>query len=104
MIRPGNEELEKYRVNYPADTDFAAYCRLLQSKWRARKGYKPGSYGNFLLEKDSKFHKYNFLTDKIKELVTSAIANSPKDRSVIKEPRIWDNLQLLSLNTLCRVY
>ncbi len=43
--------------------------------------------------------KANYLTENIKQLVTDTVINAKKDRAVISEPRIWNNL--LSSQPLC---
>lgn len=70
MTRPSKEELIKFNVDYLPDTDYAAFARLLQSKWRDKKGFPFIKYGNFLEEEFAKTSKANYLTDNIKELVT----------------------------------
>ncbi len=48
MTRPTKDEQIKYNVDYPQDTDYSAFARLLQSKWRDRKGFPELKLGNFL--------------------------------------------------------
>lgn len=99
MTRPLKDEQIKYSVDYSDDTDFSAYARLLQSKWRDKMGYPFVKYGNFLELEFAKETKSNYLTDKIKTIVTNAVANAKRDRAMIGEPRIWNNL--LSSQPLC---
>jgi hypothetical protein len=99
MIRPAIEELLKFNAYYPFDTDFAAHARLLQSKWRSKKGYPGLKYGNFLDDDFAKSTKVNFLTDNIKQLITAAVASAEVEGAMIGEPRIWNNL--LSSQPLC---
>src|SRR5450759_4584384 len=99
MTRPKKEELIKFNAYYPNDTDFSAYARLLQSKWRETKRYPGLKYGNFLDFDFAKTSKANFLTDNIKQLVTDSLANAEEDGAMIGEPRIWNNL--LSSQPLC---
>ncbi|MFP5039395.1 PGN_0703 family putative restriction endonuclease [Parasediminibacterium sp. JCM 36343] len=99
MIRPTKEERTAFNVDYADNTDFSAYARLLQSKWRECKQYPYAKYGNFLETKFAMDTKANFLTENIKNLVTTAIANSDKEGAMIRQPRIWDNL--LSSQPLC---
>jgi hypothetical protein len=99
MTRPSIEELLKFNAYYPADTDFAAHARLLQSIWRTKKGYPGLKYGNFLDIDFAKSTKANFLTDNIKQLVTVSLANAETEGAMIGEPRIWNNL--LSSQPLC---
>ena len=42
MVKPSKDERIKYKVDYPNDTAFSAYARLLQSKWRDSKGFPEG--------------------------------------------------------------
>jgi hypothetical protein len=100
-MRPNKEEREKYFVDYPQDTDFSAYARLLQSKWREKMGYpRPESkLGNYIETEFAKKSRANFLTEKIRELVTQEVANVKKNGGLIGEPRIWNNL--LSSQPLC---
>lgn len=99
MTRPSKEEQIKFNVHYSLDTDYAAFARLLQSKWRDKKGYPELKLGNFLEIEFAKTSKANYLTDNIKELITIAVANAKKDGAMISEPRIWNNL--LSSQPLC---
>jgi hypothetical protein len=99
MKRPSTEELSKYKAYYLNDSDFSAYARLLQSKWRVKKGYPMHRFGNFLDIDFAKSSKANFLTDNIKQLVTVSIANAEAEGAMFGEPRIWNNL--LSSQPLC---
>jgi len=96
MTRPTKDERIKFNLK---DTDFSAYARLLQSKWRHKQGFPKGKLGNFLDIEYAKATKANFLTDNIRQLVTQEIANAKKTGGLISEPRIWDNL--LSSQPLC---
>jgi len=98
-FRPDKPERLKYHVDYPQDTDFSAYARLLQSKWRQGKGYPELKMGSFLDVEYAKKEKSNFLTPKIQKLVEDKIAESKKTGGLISEPRIWNNL--LSSQPLC---
>lgn len=99
MLRPTKEERLKYHVDYPQDTEFSAFARLLQSKWRDKKGYPELKMGNFLDTEFSKVMKANFITDNIRNLVTQEVKNAKKNGGLIGEPRIWNNL--LSSQPLC---
>lgn len=99
MIRPSKEDRVKYNVDYRYETDFASFARLLQSKWREKKGHPEQRYGNFIETEFAKTHKVNFLTDNIRKLVTQEIANAKRTGGLIAEPRIWNNL--LSSQPLC---
>ncbi len=99
MTRPTKDERIKFNVDYPQDTDFSAYARLLQSKWRDKKGYPEMKLGNFIDIGFAKTTKSNFLSDNIRQLVTREVANTKKTGGLIGEPRIWNNL--LSSQPLC---
>ena len=99
MIRPTKDERKKFNVEYAPDTDFSAHARLLQSKWRHKKGFPELRLGNFLDIDFAKSTKSNFLTDNIKQLVTQEVLNAKKTGGLIGEPRIWNNL--LSSQPLC---
>jgi hypothetical protein len=99
MIRPKKEDRIKYNVDYPQDTEFSAYARLLQSKWRDKKGLPGSKLGNFIDTEFAKTTKANFLTDNIKKLVVKEVANAKQSGGLIGEPRIWNNL--LSSQPLC---
>lgn len=101
MIRPSKDERVKYNVDYcnQQDTDFSAYARLLQSKWRDSKGYPFANYGNFLPDIYSREKKVNFLTDKIRVLVQYELYRKSVLGKLIKEDRMWENL--LSSQPLC---
>ena len=64
MNRPKKEERVKYNVDYPQDTEFSAYARLLQSKWRDKKGFPDGKLGNFLDIEFAKTTKANKKSNK----------------------------------------
>lgn len=99
MIRPTKDDRIKYNVDYPQDTDFSAYARLLQSKWRDKKGFPELKLGNFIDAEFAKTSKSNFLTENIRNLVMQEVANAKKTGGLIGEPRIWNNL--LSSQPLC---
>lgn len=102
MIRPTKSERQQYQVDYAPDSDFSAYARLLQSKWREEKGYPIDpvkKYGNFIELSFAKKTKANFLTNNIRELVCIEVADGKKKKALIAEPRIWNNL--LSSQPLC---
>ena len=99
MLRPYKEERVKFNVDYKKDTVFSAHARLLQSKWRVKKGFPEGKLGNFLDIDFAMKTKANFLTDNIRKLVANEIANAKNNKGLISEPRIWNNL--LSSQPLC---
>jgi len=91
-MKPSKELRKKYETDYNDRTDFASRARLLQSIWRAEKGYGFDTYGNFLELNFAKETGANFLTKKTFEFVKEEVQNKHNDRKVIKEPRIWNNL------------
>jgi hypothetical protein len=104
MIKPTKEELKIYNAYYEKDTAFSAFARLLQSKWRmknfpANKTNSDNRYGNYLEMEFAKSTKANFLSAKIKSLITEKIVEIRRNGGLISEPRIWDNL--LSSQPLC---
>lgn len=92
MTRPTKEERIKFNVDYASDTDFSAYARLLQSKWRDKKKLPFVSYGNFLPADLARKEKSNFLTDRIKTLVQYELYRKGIFGKLIKEDRMWENL------------
>lgn len=99
MIRPAIIEREKFKVNYKPDSDFSAYARLLQSKWRDSKKFPFNNYGNFLPPDFAIKSKANFLTPKIRLLVEYELLRKGNFKKLIKEDRMWENL--LSSQPLC---
>ena len=101
MIRPAKSLLAKYVADYANDTEFCAFGRMLQSKWRVKKRYpkQTGKFGNYLPIKYAREEKVNFLTDRIRALVQYEIYKAKVDGRMISEPRIWNNL--LSSQPLC---
>ena len=86
---------KKYNTEYKDLSLFAEKARLLQSIWRTEKGLKlePNSkYGNYIKEDLAKQNASNFLTENIFEIVKYEVINKHKNRKVIQEPRIWNNL------------
>ncbi|OGS34751.1 MAG: hypothetical protein A2293_03465 [Elusimicrobia bacterium RIFOXYB2_FULL_49_7] len=98
-MRPPKDERVRFNADYPPDTEFSAFGRLLQSKWRERKKYPIGKLGSFIDTEFAKANKANFLTDNIKQLVTNQISEAKIIGGLIGEPRIWNNL--LSSQPLC---
>lgn len=98
-------ECEKYQAYYPQDSNFAKYGRLLQSKWRERKGYPIGKsergsvFGNYVSSDYAKEAKVNFLTENIRNLVVAEIDKAKETKALIREDRMWENL--LSSQPLC---
>jgi len=99
-------ECEKYCAYHPQDSKFARYGRLLQSKWREKKGYpvaksKDGTayYGNYIDACFAKKEKVNFLTENIRNLVIEELNAAKETKALIREDRMWENL--LSSQPLC---
>ena len=101
MTKPAKSVLKKYNVDYAKDTEFSAFARLLQSKWRKKKKYpeQKGKYGNYMTIDYAKETKANFLTDRIGALVQYEVYKAKMEGRMISEPRIWNNM--LSSQTLC---
>ena len=99
------KECEKHQVYYHQDSKFARYGRLLQSKWREKKGYPIGKsargivFGNYIEAEYAKKEKVNFLTGNIRDLVVEELINAKKTKALIREDRMWNNL--LSSQPLC---
>lgn len=98
-MKPTREEAEQFNAYYKEDSNFAAFARLLQSKWREEKAYPIGKLGNYLEANFAETTKSNYLTDRIKNLVQYEVYKSKINAKLISEPRIWDNL--LSSQPLC---
>lgn len=99
MTRPTKDERQKYNVDYQPDTDFSAFARLLQSKWRESKKLPFSKYGNFLPADTAIKSKANFLTPKIRLLAEYELLRKSNFGKLIKEDRMWENL--LSSQPLC---
>ena len=90
--KPDKDLRFEYHTDYSNDNVFASKSRLLQSIWRKEKGLEFVKYGNFIEPNSAKKSGANFLTEGIIEIVRYEVENKSKDRKVIKEPRIWNNL------------
>jgi hypothetical protein len=99
MLRPSKEERIKFDVDYAPDSDFSAYARMLQSKWRVSKNYPFNKYGNFLPSDFAIKSKANFITSKIKLLAEYELLRKGNFNKLIKEDRMWENM--LSSQPLC---
>jgi len=105
MIRPSKEECEKFRVYYQKDTDFSAYARLLQSKWRDKNGYRIGEsvrkteFGNYIEYNQARIKKVNFLTENVRHLVFKELKKAKESGALISAKRLWTNM--LSSQPLC---
>ena len=112
MNKPSKQDLEDFDAYYKPDTDFSAYARLLQSKWRAEKGCEMGrskngkEYGNYIEEKFARENGCNFLTKKIWNIVQNEMekAKNEKDSFENKGAK-YDEYRficnLLTSQTLC---
>ncbi|MDL2244689.1 DUF6508 domain-containing protein [Parabacteroides sp. OttesenSCG-928-J18] len=98
-------ELEKHNAYYSQDSKFAGYARLLQSKWREKKGYPIGKssngteYGNYIEATVAEKDKVNLLTDKIRSVAAIELAKKKNSGALIEEKRLWTNA--LSSQPLC---
>jgi hypothetical protein len=112
MERPSKQELEVFLVNVETDTEFSAYARLLQAKWREGKKYPIGvsshgtKYGNYIEKEFAQKHGCNFLTPKIWEIAQTEMKNAENENGMVKnsgalyaKDRFICNL--LSSQTLC---
>lgn len=98
-MRPTSEERVAFHVDYPPDTEFSAYARLLQSRWRSSKDYPKGKLGNYLETDFAKESKVNFLTDRVRRLAADEMATAKASKALFDEGRMWANL--LSSQPLC---
>ena len=98
-MRPTLDERIAFHVDYSEDTDFSAYARLLQSRWRTSKGYPMGKLGNYLESDFAKASKSNFLTERVRSLAADEMAKAKESGALFNEARMWDNL--LSSQPLC---
>jgi hypothetical protein len=113
-MKPAEKELREHKAFVENDSDFSAFARLLQSKWREEKEFPIGKYkqpyqdngkrkyreqilGN-LIKKEYAFTKDktngkrpNFLTANITEVVDYALKNKEKGAKIEKN-RLFCNL------------
>jgi hypothetical protein len=104
-----NSALDQLAISYFAFekddiSDFQRKARLLQSLWRAEKGYEPGLFrgrplGNLLPMPWAKESLGNYLSDTIKNVVIKEVLNQSNDGKLYGKPRIFNNL--LSSQPLC---
>ena len=83
---------------------FQRKARLLQSMWRAGKGYDAGLFkgkllGNTLLMPLARETLDNFLSDTIKEVVKKEVLSHSNKGKLYGKPRIFNNL--LSSQPIC---
>ncbi|MDR2132236.1 MAG: hypothetical protein LBP30_02695 [Clostridiales Family XIII bacterium] len=105
MNRPSEQELKSFSAYYKQDTDFAAYARLLQSKWRKGKGYPIGKsqngtiYGNYVEEEFARKRGCNFLTQKIWDIARKEMEMAKTRGGLYQEYRFICNL--LTSQSMC---
>jgi hypothetical protein len=101
MNKPSDDELETFFANHKPDTVFRANARLLQSKWREKKGIlrdEKKYYGNFVEEKGC-----NFLTPKIWDIAQKEMDNAKKVEKRVRPVYTYKTFvfNLLSSQALC---
>jgi hypothetical protein len=106
MKRPSEQELKTFSAVVKTDSDFAAYARLLQSKWRKKNGYPMGKlngkiYGNYIEKEFARKNGCNFLTEKIWNIAQKEIEKAKKQGYSFNfsEDRFFSNL--LTSQALC---
>ena len=93
-------ECQKFLSYNPRDSNFANYAKLLQSKWRDKKGYpiaklnETDNYGHFIDKDFAINEEVNYLTENIQKLVIKEL----EIKATIQE-HIYENL--LSSKSLC---
>ena len=104
--KPSKPLRQKYHTDYQESSIFSSNARLLQSIWREKDlqlkemgTSDRGTYlGGFLPLEKAKQKGLNFLNDTIFNVVKREI-ESKEAKSLIMEPRIWNNM--LSSQPLC---
>lgn len=99
IMRPTPEERVAFHVDYPPDTEFSAYARLLQSRWRESKDYPMRKLGSFLDASFARSSGANFLTERIRALAANEMATAKASKALFDEGRMWENM--LSSQPLC---
>jgi hypothetical protein len=105
MNRPSEQELKTFSAYYKQDTDFTAYARLLQSKWREGKGYPIGKsqngtiYGNYVEKDFAQKNGCNFLTQKIWEIAQKEMEMAKISGAFYQKDRFICNL--LTSQSMC---
>ncbi|MDR1588434.1 MAG: hypothetical protein LBS57_13355 [Treponema sp.] len=105
MNRPSKQDLKDFSAYVKTDTDFTAYARLLQSKWRKKNGYPIGKsqhgtiYGSCVEEEYAKKNGCNFLTQKIWNIARNEMEESKSSGALYREDRFVCNL--LTSQSLC---
>jgi hypothetical protein len=120
MNKPSKEELLAFSAYVKTDTDFSAYARLLQSKWREGKGYPMGKskaiikngkkydnyYGNYIEEKFARESGENLLTRKIWNIAKKEMEKARNENNLVKNKgALYDDYRficnLLTSQSLC---
>lgn len=116
MDKPETSMLIKLCAYFPSDIGFATRARLLQSLWREMYGwlmdkedaenrlqsqglYPRRLYRNKLYPEFTRKRGVNFLTPRIRDLVTQKIIEIRENGGINSDPKIWNNL--LSSQPLC---
>lgn len=108
VVEDQKNECEKYYVYNPQDSNFANYAKLLQSKWRNKKGYPIAklndttNYGHFIETNFAINEEANFLTENIRKLVIEEL----ETKEIVQE-YIYENLlysKSLSYNLFGELY
>jgi hypothetical protein len=105
MNRPSEQDLKTFSAYYKLDTDFTAYARLLQSRWREKKGYPIGKsqsgkvYGNYVEKEFAQDNGCTFLTQKIWEIAKLELEESKITGAFYQKDRFVSNL--LTSQSMC---
>jgi hypothetical protein len=105
MNRPSEQDLKAFLAYYKLDTDFTAYGRLLQSKWREKKGYPIGKslrgneYGNYVEKEFAEKNGCTFLTKKIWEIAKLELEKAKVTGAFYQTERFISNL--LTSQSMC---
>lgn len=100
-----DDEVDLFKVRYSGDSAFAREARLLQSKWRDKKGYPMGKtvngtpMGNYIDSTYAINHKVNLLTENIRKIADLELKEAKTSGALIQEERLWSNM--LSSQPLC---
>jgi hypothetical protein len=110
MNKPSKQELMDFSAYVRNDTDFSSYARLLQSKWREKKGYPMGKskavikngekydnyYGNYIEEKFARENGCNFLTKKIWNIAQMEMEKAKNENNLVKNrSALYDNYRFI---------
>lgn len=100
MNKLSKEELMAFSTYVESNTDFSAYARLLQAKWREKMSYPIGKsnrgtiYGNYVEMKFARENCCNFLTNKIWDVAKNEIIKAKREgyQFNFAEDRFFSNL------------